>query len=362
MDFKFTPEQEMLREGLSRYFRQNYSFEQRRRGLSRGDDTGTWQHLADFGLLALPLTEAAGGMSGTVTDLVAVADLFGRHLVRQPFVLKAVITGSMLSLAVDRPHVAALLKEMAAGTATAAFAHEEGIGTARLDQLTTTLTAGNLVGTKRLVAGAHDASAFVVSARTDTGIAILLVGAEAPGVSLTRYRTIDGHDSADVKFEGVEVANDSVISLDKATIETLIGDSIIVLCAEAVGAMEALLEQTSAFAAVRKQFGQPIGTFQAISHRLADMKIACVKARATLLYTSALAQSGKAQSRDVSLLKAQVGRLGRSVGESAIQIHGGVGTTDELAIGHFLKRILAIDMQFGSSEFHFQQVGRVLSV
>jgi alkylation response protein AidB-like acyl-CoA dehydrogenase len=140
-------------------------------------------------------------------------------------------------------------------------------------------------------------------------------------------------------------------------IARLVEGAIIALSAEAVGAMGALLEMTVNYAATRKQFGVPIGGFQVIAHRLADMKLAFVKVRSTLLYTTALAESDRAAPRDFSLLKAQVGRLGRSLAESAVQIHGGVGVTDELAVGHYLKRILAVDAMFGASDYHLRVVG-----
>ena len=141
----------------------------------------------------------------------------------------------------------------------------------------------------------------------------------------------------------------------------MISRAIVALCAEAVGAMGALLRQTSEYASTRKQFGAPIATFQTISHRLADMKIAYVKARSCLLYTTALMDAGRAGAPDISILKGQIGTLGREIGEAAIQTHGGVGMTDEVSIGHFHKRILTINALFGDSEYHFRAVGKSLA-
>jgi alkylation response protein AidB-like acyl-CoA dehydrogenase len=202
-----------------------------------------------------------------------------------------------------------------------------------------------MVVTARLTGAGH----------ADGELGLLLVTPDLPGVSLTSYRTVDGRKAANCVFDdarAVLVAGDAA-----ATIIAIIEGGILALSAEAVGAMSALLVATASYAGTRQQFGVPIATFQAVAHRLADMKIAFLKARSTLLYTTALVEAGRAHARDISLLKAQVGRLGRTVAESAVQIHGGVGMTDEIAIGHYLKRIVAIDAMFGDSDFHFRKVG-----
>jgi alkylation response protein AidB-like acyl-CoA dehydrogenase len=186
-------------------------------------------------------------------------------------------------------------------------------------------------------------------------LGLLLVTPDLAGLSLTRYRTVDGRRAANCRFDDVQA---TLLARDASeTLTSIIEGGMLALSAEAVGAMSALLDATASYAATRQQFGVPIATFQAIAHRLADMKIDFLKARSTLLYTTALVEAGHARARDISLLKAQVGRLGRSVAESAVQIHGGVGMTDEVAIGHYLKRIIAIDAMLGDSDFHFRKVG-----
>jgi alkylation response protein AidB-like acyl-CoA dehydrogenase len=190
------------------------------------------------------------------------------------------------------------------------------------------------------------------------GLALLVVEPGTAGVRITPFRTVDGRRAAHIGFAGVEVPADACISADAhAAITTTIGDALVALAAEAVGAMGALLRRTAEYATTRRQFGVPIASFQVVAHRLADMKIAHTRARATLLHTAALVEAGRAAPRDLSVLKAQVGRLGRSVGEAAVQTHGGVGTTDELAVGHYLKRLLAIDAMFGDSDYHLRVIG-----
>jgi alkylation response protein AidB-like acyl-CoA dehydrogenase len=177
-------------------------------------------------------------------------------------------------------------------------------------------------------------------------------------VTATPFTTVDGRRAAHIGFDRAEVAPDALLAPDAdAVVREVVARAIVALGAEAVGAMGELLRRTADYAATREQFGKPIATFQAVAHRLADMKIACVKARATLLHTTALAEAGRARPTDISVLKAQVGRLGRAVGESAIQTHGGVGMTDELPIGHLVKRILAVEAMFGGTEHHLRVIG-----
>ena len=178
-------------------------------------------------------------------------------------------------------------------------------------------------------------------------------------MTLTPFKTVDGRAAVHIAFEGVEVSPENILSSDaKGLIDQVITDAAIALCAETVGALSALFQTTCEYAATRKQFGNAIVSFQAISHRLADMKIAQAKAKATLAYTVALAVAGKASERDISILKGQISKLALSIGEAAIQIHGGVGMTDELSVGHYHKRILANSTLFGDCDYHLRNVGQ----
>ncbi|ROO86679.1 alkylation response protein AidB-like acyl-CoA dehydrogenase [Actinocorallia herbida] len=370
MDFTFTDEQTMLRESVARYLAKNYAFEARQ-AIVRSDrpfSAEVWQALADFGLLALPFPEALDGLGGSVVDLVAVGELFGEHLVVEPYLSSILLAGRALAEVGDHPRAEHWLGRLMAGEALAAFAHEEGAGTAdpSLVAVSCTKAGGGyrLDGEKRLVLGGANADVLVVTARVDgapgspDGLALLVVEPGAPGVRITPFKTLDGRSAAHLAFDGVEIPADDLLTADAhgAITRTLDG-AVIALAAEAVGAMTALLRQTGEYAGSRRQFGVPIATFQTVAHRLADMKIAHTKARGTLLYTAALAEAGRATRRDVSVLKAQVGRLGRALAEAAVQTHGGIGMTDELAIGHYLKRLLAIDAMFGDSDYHYRVVG-----
>jgi alkylation response protein AidB-like acyl-CoA dehydrogenase len=367
MDFTFTAEQEMLRDSLGKLLAQSYSFDQRQAIVRSpaGHSGVIWRQLGEMGLLALPFAEAQGGLGGSASDLIAIGELLGRHLVVEPYFGSILLGGAALALGGDRTR--ALLDTVIAGDALVALAHEERHGIGPVAMLGTTLAGGaeglRLNGEKRLVLSGNEACALIVSARAGERLALVKVDPAANGVSINAYTTVDGRRAATVTFANVIVTPADVLNDNaEAALDRVIETATLALCAEGVGAMGALLEAASTYAATRKQFGTPIGAFQVIAHRLADMKIAHAKAHALLLYTTALVESGQGagmgDARSIALLKAQIGRLGRDLGESAVQIHGGIGMTDELAVGHYHKRILAIDAMLGSSDYHLRRVGR----
>ena len=361
MDFNFTEEQQMLCDSVGRFLQNDYDFDARQK-LVRSDapwSPEVWQQLAEFGLLALPFGEEQGGLGGSITDCVAIAELFGKHLMIEPYTAAIMLAGAALATSSDAA-VRSLLETLIAGEAVVAFAYEEGHGTPASELVTLVAQTGGagytLSGEKRLVvAGAH-AQALVVVARKGEGgpLALFLVEGGSEGLEARAYATIDGRSAANIRFDSVPAVE--LVGADQA-LDRILAHAIIVQCAEAVGAMGALLAITAEYAMTRKQFGAAIGTFQAVAHRLADMKVAYSKARATLIYTTALAESGAAGPRDIAILKAQTGKLGRAIGEAAIQTHGGVGTTDELSVSHYHKRLLACDAMFGDHNFHFRKVG-----
>lgn len=369
MDFSFTDEQTMLRDSVGRYLEKNYDFDRRKTIVSQGASKEVWRDFADQGLLALPFPEDVGGFGGTIVDVVSVAELFGEHLVVEPYVSSILLAGNALARSGRTQHHRSLVSRVVAGACLAAFAHEEGAGLADPTLVSLRAVASGdryrLDGEKRYVLGSAQAEVFVVSTRIDgapgdtRGLALILLPSDQVGVHVTPFQTVDGRAAAHIRFDGVEVPADAILSADAhAVIADVIRDATIALCAEGVGAMGALLSMTADYASTRRQFGVPIGSFQAVAHRLADMKIAYAKARSTLLYTAALAEAGRATPRDISILKGQVGRLGISLAEAAVQTHGGIGMTDELAVGHYLKRLLAIDAMFGASDYHFRLVGK----
>jgi len=360
MDFNYTDEQQMLRDSIGKYLEKSYDFD-RRQKLVRSDAAWSeeaWQQFAELGLLALPFAEEQGGLGGSISDCVAFAELFGKHLVIEPYTSAVMLAGAALA-ASAHPAARDLLGKVMGGEAVVAFAFEEGNGTPSPAHIAMTAVAEGagpvLSGVKRLVVAGAEAQALVVAARSEEGApALFLVEGGAAGLEMRAYRTIDGRSAADIRFEAVKA---TALDLPAQALDDILARAIIVQCAEAVGAMGALCAITADYAMTRKQFGVPIATFQAVAHRLADMKIAYSKAHASLLYTTALAQSGAATQRDIAILKAQTGKLGRAIGEAAIQTHGGVGTTDELSVSHYHKRLIACDTMFGDHAYHFRKIG-----
>jgi len=362
MNFNFTDEQQMLRDSVRKFLEKSYDFDARQ-SLVHSDapwSADVWQQFAEFGLLALPFSEEQGGLGGSISDCVAVSELFGEHLVIEPYVASIILGGGALA-ASDNEGAHHWLVKVQSGEATATFAFEEQRGTPSLDQINMVATpAGDsftLTGEKRLVIAGGEADVLIVAARNgEMGEpALFLTEQGGDGMAARSFTSIDGRSAANITFDAAPAQK---ITGDRELVERIVSHAIIVQCAEAVGAMGALLSATGEYAMTRKQFGVPIGSFQAVAHRLADMKIAYSKARSTLIYTTALAESGAASSRDIAILKGQTGKLGLAIGEAAIQTHGGVGMTDELNISHYHKRLLALDAQFGRHGFHLRMVGR----
>ncbi len=370
MDFSLTSDQVMLRDSVTRLLQIKYSFDERQ-SIVRSDapwSVEIWKDFEAMGLLALSVPSDKGGLGGNIADIAAVSELLGEYLVVEPFISSSVLAGRILAAA-NVAAADAILETLVAGNKTAAFAHEEGAGTPKVEaiQLQGREAANGLSlhGEKGLVLGGAQADFILVSAKLqgeksgEGAIGLAIVEPSQEGVTLTPFKTVDGRTAAHIAFEGVMVSQENFLSRDATRlINQVIADAMIALCAETVGALSALFQTTCEYASTRKQFGNAIISFQAISHRLADMKIAQAKAKATLAYTIALAAAGKAGERDISILKGQISKLGLSIGESAIQIHGGVGMTDELNVGHYHKRILANSTLFGDCDYHLRNVGQ----
>ncbi|WP_298334781.1 acyl-CoA dehydrogenase family protein [uncultured Erythrobacter sp.] len=366
MDFAFSQEQDMLRESVAKLLERNYDFDTRQELVASDApwSADVWSEFAELGLTMLPFSEEQGGLGGSIADLVAFAQSLGEHLVIEPYVASTLLAGGALA-ASGTPTALQWIGKLSSGEVTLAFAYEEGAGTASPEQIAMAADpseeGAELSGEKRLVIAGSVADALVVVARrSDTGkLGFYLVEAGAAGLQISPYQTIDGRSAATIHFNQVVVQQEAVLLEDaRDALEAVLAEAIIVQSAEALGAMKALLTITSEYAMTRKQFGQPIGMFQVVAHRLADMKIAYTKALSTLTYTTALANSGAATLRDIAILKGQIGKLGHEIGEAAIQTHGGVGLTDELNVGHYHKRLIALDASLGDHAFHLRKVGQ----
>ena len=363
MNFDYTEEQTALQDTLRRFFARDYGFEHRR-AMSRsadGFDRAAWATFAEFGILALPFPEDFGGLDGSAVDSMLVMEMLGRGLALEPYLPSVVLCGGLIRDAGSAAQKEALLPAIAGGELMLAFAHFEARGRYALDHVATQATpAGGgwkLDGAKAVVLAAPSAHQFIVSAQDGTGLSLFLVDAKAPGLSLRSYPTQDGARAADVRLDAVQVGAEALIGPAGGAlplIERAVDYANAALCAEAVGIMAALNEVTLDYLKTRKQFGTPIGKFQALQHRMADMVIATEQARsmATLAAVRADSPDAAERSRCIAAAKAYVLQSARLVGQQAVQLHGGMGVTDELNVGHYFKRLTMIGLTFGDVDYH----------
>jgi alkylation response protein AidB-like acyl-CoA dehydrogenase len=377
MDFKFSDEQNALRDQLLRFVQKDYGFEARKAFLKSdsGHSPAAWQQLADMGLLGLTLPEDAGGLGGNAVDTLAVMEVFGRGLVVEPY-LATVVLGARLLADAGSAAQKALLEKVVAGELKLALAHDEpGARFSPSRVATTARSAGGgyvLDGAKTTVLHGAQADQLIVSARSsggdrdEDGISLFLVERKAAGVSVTDYPTHDGLRTAEITFKQVKLGADALIGkagAGFAPLEHALQRGSAALCAEAVGGMLALLEITGAYLKTRKQFGVPIGSFQVLQHRMADMLMAAEQARSMAYLAAARVDLPDAaeRRRAIHAAKMLVGEKARFVGQQAVQLHGGIGVTDELNVSHYFKRLTLINAQLGDSDYHLGRYGALMA-
>lgn len=375
MDFDLSEEQSILRDSVGRLLADRYGFEERRKHMAQpeGWSAAMWDAYAEMGLMALPFAEADGGLGGSPVETMIVMEAMGRALVLEPYFTTVVLGGSFLRFGCSADQKAELIPAVAAGSLKLAFAQVERNSRYDLHHVETTAKrdgSGYVIdGRKSVVLHGDSADRLLVTARTaggirdEGGIGVFLVDTSAEGVSVRGYRTQDGSRAADVTFDNVAVGAEAVLG-DAGDglplVRRVVDAGIAALCAETVGAMEAMREQTVDYLKVRKQFGAPIGSFQVLQHAAVDMFVATEQARSMTLYATMMADSDDAmeRARAMHAAKAEVGRNGRLCGENAIQLHGGVGMTMELAVGHYFKRVTMIDTVFGDADHHLRALAR----
>lgn len=371
MDFNLTDEQRMLQDTVARLIREQYDFESRMKLLDtpEGYSKDIWAQFADLGLLGIPFSEESGGFGGGGVELMLVMQEFGRGLVVEPYLSTVVLAGGLVEALGTAAQKEAVLEPVIGGERIMAFAHGEPESRYELSAVATRAEkAGGgykLTGHKAVVLHGDSADQLVVSARvsgndTDTdGIALFLVDADAKGVSRRGYQTADGLRAAEIRLDGVEVGADAVLGEPgKAydAIEQVVGRAIAALCAEAVGAMDASCKLTLEYLNQRKQFGVPIGKFQALQHRMVDMSIELEQARSmAILAASRLDEERTLREQTLSAAKARIGQAGRFVAEQSIQLHGGIGMTWEYAGAHYAKRLVMIDHVLGDTDHHVER-------
>ncbi|WP_292938171.1 acyl-CoA dehydrogenase family protein [Noviherbaspirillum sp.] len=377
MDFTFTEEQQMLVDTTRRFIAKDYGFEARQKIKAtspQGFSREVWQGLADIGLLSLNVPEADGGLGGSPIDTMLVMNAVGEGLLLEPFLASAVLATKTLALLGNEAQRTALLPALAAGEKIAALAHEEP--STRYDRMaveTRAFQVGDgyvLTGRKSVIAHGASADVLLVTARIakagETGtLAVFAVPRDTNGLRHVSYATVDGVRAADVWLNQAYVPASAMLNAADDTegaLAQVLDFGLAAVCAEAVGALDKLLAATVEYARNRKQFGQPIGKFQALQHRMADMVLHIEQARSMSYLASVRCNDPDpaVRNRALDAAKVVIGQACRFVGQQAVQLHGGMGVTDELDVSHYFKRLMAIEMEFGNTDQHLESYAQQL--
>jgi pimeloyl-CoA dehydrogenase small subunit len=373
MDFDLTEEQRLLGDSVDRLLADTYTFEKRKSYLSEpeGWSRGLWSQYAELGLLGLPFAEEHGGFGGGGIETMLVMQALGRVLALEPYLSTIVLSGTALRLAGNTALQSGLLPQVAEGKLTIAFAHGERQARYDLsDVLTTAKPKGGgwvIDGAKSVVTHGDSADKLIVSAGTDgdrgdaKGIALFLVDAKANGVARRAYRLRDGMGAAEITLAGVEVGRDALLCEAGAAypvIERVAEAGIAATAAEAVGAMEAMQKMTLEYLKTRQQFGRAIGDNQALQHRATEMFVALEQGRSLAMLAAMMVEEPDAaeRQRNMAMVKAGVGQAARFVSQNAVQLHGGIGMTEEYAVGHYFRRCMVIEHTFGDTAHHLSRL------
>jgi pimeloyl-CoA dehydrogenase small subunit len=375
MDFDFTEEQRMLKDSLDRLVAERYSFEQRSAYLATADGWSRemWSTYADMGLLGLPFAATDGGIGGGSVDTMIVMEAIGRGLVLEPFFATIILAGGCLRIGANASQRAHLIPAIAAGESLMSLAHSESQARYELANVCTSASRDGdqwiINGAKRFVLNGDKADRLIVSARVDgeqrdrNGLALFIIDAQAKGVTRRGYLTQDSLRAADVQLSNVRAYDAQLIGeAGRALpiIEQAVDQALAALCAEAVGVMSKAHELTVEYLKTRKQFGVSIGSFQALQHRAVDMLVLIEQARSMALFAAMMAdepdpiERGKA----MSAAKVQIGKSARFVGEQAVQLHGGIGVTEECHAGHYFRRLTMLELLLGDTDHHLAALAR----
>jgi alkylation response protein AidB-like acyl-CoA dehydrogenase len=374
MDFSFSEEQTLLKDSVEKFVQNDYGFDGRQKVVrtEQGFSSAHWSTFAELGWLSVPFPENVGGFGGKAVDMMLLMEQFGRGLVVEPFVATVVLAGGAIRIGGTAERQSAYLPCIIDGSKQAALAYAEPQGRFNLADLVTTARSETngyvLNGHKAVVLNGPAADFLVVSARTSgsqrdrEGVSLFIVDAGAAGLSRRDYPTVDAFRASEVTLKDVRVGKDALVGPEGkgyAILEQVIDEGILAVGSEAVGCMEVLYKNTVEYTKTREQFGQPIGKFQVLQHRMVDMFMEHEQSK-SLMYMAAMKMDegyGDAAKKAISAFKVQVGNSGRFVGQNAVQLHGGMGMTDELNIGHYFKRVTVIDTLFGNVDYHLKRFG-----
>ena len=376
MDFSFSEEQQMLKDSVDRYVREVYEFENRRKWTAseEGFSRDNWKQMAELGWLGVALPEQYGGIGGGPIETMVIMEAIGTGLVLEPFMATVVLGANAVNIAGSEAQKGQILPKVAGGEMMLALAYAERQSRFDLHDVELTASADGdgfiLNGHKGVVLNAASADKIIVSARTSgasrdrDGITLFIIDAGAAGVELRNYPTVDGLRASEVTFGDVKAGSGAVLGEvggGHGVLSRVAELAIAALAAEAVGCMQLLLDTTNEYLKTRVQFGQPIGKFQVLQHRMVDMFMNVEEAR-SMAYMSSMKvndEDADERARAIAATKVQIGKSGRFVGQQSVQLHGGMGMTDELNVGHYFKRLTMIETMFGNQDYHLRRYGEI---
>ena len=371
MNFELSDEQKMIQQSVERFVQDNYDLNTR---ISLSSDNlgysnDYWKSMAELGWLGLPFDESDGGFGGNQIDVLVIMEQFGKGLVLEPYLASVVMGGGALKKGGTESLKKEILPGLVDGTKQLSFAYAEQQSRFDLEDVITSARKEKdtfiLNGQKSMVQNAETADHIVIAARTsggqidENGITLFLVDASSEGLSMDNFPTVDGLRASEITLKNVSVNADRVVgNVDEGfeILQSVANDAMLALSAEAVGAMEVLYKDTVEYTQQREQFDHPMSEFQVLQHRMVDMFMEYEQCK-SMLYRATMesVQDPKAAQRTIHGLKHLIGKSGLFVGENAVQLHGGMGVTEELRIGHFFKRLLVIDSMFGNADHHLQK-------
>jgi len=378
MDFEYTEEQRLLRESLDRLLADSYGFDKRRAYLAEpgGFSRTMWGQYAELGLLGLPFAEEHGGFGGGGVETMVVMEALGRVIALEPYLATVVLAGTALRLVGSAAQQETLVPKIADGSLRLAFAHGERQARYDLNDVMTTAkktaSGWRLDGAKSVVVHGDGADRLIVSARVSGdrndpgGIGLFLVDPSAQGVARRAYKMRDGTGAADVSLSDVEVLSTEALGHPEAAlpvVERVVEAGIAATCAEAVGTMETMLAMTIEYMKTRVQFGKPIGENQALQHRATEMMMSLEQGRSLAMLAAIMVDddNGEQRAHDISTAKVGVGQAARFVSQNAVQLHGGIGMTEEYAVGHYFRRCMVIEHSFGDTGHHLSKLAAAVA-
>ena len=372
MDFSLTEVQSMLAESAEKFIANDYDFDTRQTiaASEQGYGSSVWRTFAELGWTAIPFSEADGGFDGGPLESMLMMQQFGRGLIVEPYLANIVLAGGVLRRIANESQKAKWMQPLIAGELQTALAFAEPQSRYDLANIETTAVADAdgwvINGHKSVVCNGGHAGLLIIPARTSgdstsaTGITLFAVEGMADGVTRRSYRTVDAHQAAEIRLENVRADGGALLGdVNKAyaTLDAVIDEATLAVCAEAVGIMQVMTEKTVEYSKNRVQFGVPIGSFQALQHRMVDMLTACEQSYSLLIWASmANADQSDEAKKSISALKYQVGTAGQKVGQEAVQLHGAMGVCWDTDIAHYFKRLTAIGQMFGNADWHLDKL------